>query len=154
MGYTGMSTGAAGNEVGIGKLRWIAAGFVGAFAASVLTVIYTGLMVEGSRSDFDAGFRSVTLSVGETQTVELVFESPLAHPAATLELVLPEFAGPAEQPELRELTRSAALDYGRNVYSVELVGVSPGSGYLVARVIADEPVGTYRVFVTVTAPAP
>ena len=37
------------------KLRWIAVGFIGAFALSILTVIYTGLNVEGVLGEFDAG---------------------------------------------------------------------------------------------------
>jgi hypothetical protein len=134
-----------------GRLRWIAAGFVAAFAASVLTVIYTGLMVEGSRSDFDAGFRSVTLSVAETKTVELVFDSSVASPAATLGLALPESVALADAPEQREATLPVTLGFGRNVYTVELVGLAPGGGYLIARLAAERPVGTERVFVTVTA---
>ena len=49
-------------ESGTRRPRWIALGFVGAFAASVFTVIYTGLNVGGySSAEFDAGHLS-TLS--------------------------------------------------------------------------------------------
>ena len=61
---------------GEGRARWVAAGFLGAFAASILTVIWTGLMVEGRPEEFDAGFRSVTMAAGEARAIELIFDVP------------------------------------------------------------------------------
>jgi hypothetical protein len=132
------------------RASWIAAGFIGAFAASIFTVIYTGLNVEGTSAEFDAGFRSVTLAPGERRTIELEFESPAAHPEATLEISLPPMleltAGPAGDGRRRPV----ALAPGGNTLTVEVAAVETGSGYIVARVEAGAPVGLYRVFVTVT----
>ncbi len=132
------------------RARWVAFGFLGAFAASVLTVIYTGLMVEGSPEEFEAGFRSVTLRVGETRSVELSFDSAVESQHAQLEISLPEAAGLADDPAERSPRRAVAVSYGQNAYTVDLVGRAPGSGYLVARLIAPDPVGIERLFVTVT----
>lgn len=129
------------------RARWIAAGFIGAFAASIFTVIYTGLNVEGSRADFDAGFRPVTLAPGEQRTIELVFDSPAAHPESTLDITLPPMLELAAGSEERS---AVALVPGSNSFRVVIEAREPGSGYLVARVEAEQPVGLYRVFVTVT----
>jgi hypothetical protein len=132
------------------RARWIAAGFLGAFAASVLTVIFTGLMVEQTPENFDAGFRSVTLRPGEIRSITLVFDVPRAVDAAQLELNLPDIvveAGPAAGAE----GRTVSLLPGDNEVPIEIRAVSEGSGYLVARIIADEPLALERVFVTVAA---
>ena len=129
------------------RARWIAAGFIGAFAASVLTVIYTGLNVEGTSAEFDAGFRSVTLAPGERRTIDLVFDSNAAHPESTLKITLPPMlalaAGSTEQS-------AVSLEPGSNRFSIVIEAREPGSGYLIGRVEAGEPVGLYRVFVTVS----
>jgi len=132
-----------------GRANWVAAGFLGAFALSVFTVIYTGLNVGGySSAEFDAGFRSVTMAVGEVRTVDLVFESTSQNPDATLSLIVPDavaLVGSAEVP--------VTLSAGENVVPVEVRGTEAGSGYLVARVESEEPIGLYRVFLTVEAPS-
>jgi hypothetical protein len=146
-----MNTESEKHTDGAGRARWIAAGFVGAFAASVLTVIYTGLMVEGSRSDFDAGFRSVTMTIGESRVLELFFDSPLPLANARLEVSLPDMLGFAEGAGGTSQSESVDLVVGRNVLSVEVRAHAAGSAYLVARVFGEEPVALERVFVTVTA---
>jgi len=144
-----MNTESEKSPAASGRVRWIAAGFLGAFAASVLTVIYTGLMVEGSRSEFDVGFRSVSLAPGEARSIELIFHSPLPVERARLTVELPpvlSFAGdgPAGVPE-----RTVPLEPGTNVFTVDVRGRSAGSGYLQARLAADEPIAVERVFITV-----
>lgn len=126
--------------------KWIAAGFIGAFAASVFTVIYTGLNVEGSNAEFDAGFRSVTLAPGERRSIELAFDSPAAYAEATLELTLP----PMLESPAGLAPMGVSLVPGANHFDVVVEATATGSGYLVARVESGDPVGLYRVFVTVT----
>ena len=139
------------DSTGTRKGRWIALGFVGAFAASVLTVIYTGLNVEGSRAEFDAGFRSVTMTVGDRREIELVFVADDEYPQAVLELTVPDAVRIGGQTASGPDGMALSLAAGRNEIPIEIVGAAPGSGYLTARVTADEPVGIYRLFVTVTA---
>jgi hypothetical protein len=135
---------------GFTKARWVALGFIVAFATSVLTVIYTGLNVEGSRADFDVGFRSVTLSPGETRIVDLVFESEAAHPDAMLEITLPDAVSIRGRSAGDAASIPVAVVTGENSFPVEIEAAAAGSGYLVGRLAAaDEAVGIYRVFVTV-----
>lgn len=130
---------------GKSRARWIAAGFLVAFATSVLTVIFTGLMVEGSRGDFDAGFRSLTLRPGETRSIEFVFEAPAAAEAVRFELSLPAMLATVGPPPA-----TIALRPGVNEIAVSIRAEAAGSGYLVARALGEEPLGLDRVFITVT----
>jgi len=134
-----------------GKARWIAAGFIGAFVASVLTVIFTGLMVEGSPSEFDAGFHSVTLAEGEVAAIALEFDLRDPVTGARLELNLPPMLERVDTGGGGPAAAALSLDPGSNELSVAVRAVAVGSGYLVARILADEPVALERVFVTVTA---
>lgn len=140
------------SPAGAGRARWIAAGFVGAFAASVLTVIYTGLMVEGRPGEFDAGFRSITLAPGETREIELRFESPAAFETAQLRLSLPGILEPAGRGDAAaSLERTVAVAPGANVYAVSVRALAAGGGYLEARLTGEAPIALERVFVTVAA---
>lgn len=132
------------------KVNLIAIGFIGAFFASIFTVIYTGLNVQGSRAEFDSGFRSVTLSVGERRTLDLHFESASEFPDAVLEVTLPDAVQLPGQVEPGPARRPVSIVAGENTIPFDIAASSPGSGYVFARVTAGEPVGVYRVFVTVT----
>ena len=133
-----------------GMARWIAAGFVLAFAASIFTVIYTGLMVEGSRAEFDAGFRTLELRVGETGEARFFFASEIAVASATLELEMPGMLEPVSPGGVAVASRQVAVVPGRNEFAVGLRAMAAGSGYVIARLSGDEPIGRDSVFVTVT----
>lgn len=136
-----------------GTARWVAAGFVLAFATSVFTVIYTGLMVEGSRAEFDAGFRTLEIGVGQRGEARFFIESETAVASATLELEIPAMVEPVAPAGAAAGPRRVTVVPGRNEFAVELRAVAAGSGYVIARVVGDEPIGRDSVFVTVTAPA-
>lgn len=146
-----MSDASSTRQPATGKARWIAIGFIGAFSASIFTVIYTGLNVEGSSAEFDSGFRSVTMAVGETRTVDLQFESASAYSQAVLEVTLPDAVQLPGRAESGVARRPVSVVSGENTFRIDIAASSPGSGYLEARVTAGQPVGIYRVFVTVTA---
>ena len=133
------------NRHGSGRARWVAAGFIIAFATSVLTVIYTGLMVEGTPGDFDADFRSVTMRTGESRPIRFAFDVPRAA-TARFELTIPEMLRTAGG-----VPTTIELRPGDNEVEVGFVAEQAGSGYLIARALGDEPLGLDRVFVTVTA---
>lgn len=145
-----MSEASDTRQGGTGKARLIAIGFLGAFFASVITVIYTGLNVEGSSAEFDSGFRSVTLMVGDRHTLEFQFDSAAAFPDAVLEVTLPDSVQSPGQTEPGPARRPVSIVAGENTIPFDIAASSPGSGYVVARVTAGEPVGVYRIFVTVT----
>jgi hypothetical protein len=133
---------------GIGKGNWIAIGFLAAFAASIFTIIYTGLNVQGSsRAEFDAGDRFVIIAPGEQRTIDFEFDSPAAHPEATLKITLPPMLDLVEGESVQS---QVSLVPGGNTFPIVVEGRENGEGYLVGRVQADgQPVGLYRVFVTV-----
>lgn len=134
---------------GVSKARWIAAGFMFAFAMSILTIIYTGLRVEGSPAEFKAGFRSVTMTVGEERGIELGFEAFSHEPEATLAIELPEMLDLVGRPGDPKPVLPVALEPGDNQFTVMVRAKAAGKGYLVARVAGEKPVGLDRVFVTV-----
>ena len=134
---------------GVTKGRLIATGFLLAFATSVGTVIYTGLNVEGNRAEFDAETRLLTLHVGESHVIALQFESERAASAATLEVNLPAGVDFEDRAAWRDRTTRVDLVPGKNTIPLSIVARDVGSGYLVARVAGDAPIGLYRIFLTV-----
>ena len=130
--------------------RWIASGFIAAFAASIATVILTGLNVQGSGRALDAGFLSVTMSVGDVRPVEFRFESGQAQAEASLAISLPDIVVATNAAAAG--SRQVSLVRGENRFAIEVRAVAPGSGFVVASLDADEPVAGQRVFVTVVAP--
>ena len=145
-----MNSDSASPRAGTRKAKWIARGFLAAFVLSVLTVIYTGLSVDGFVGEFDSGFRSVTFAAGESRSIDLRFDSPSGFSEASLEISLPgivEFASESEFPAGRQ---AVTIVPGENVFAVTVRGVEPGSGYLIGRIAAREPIDLYRVFLTVT----
>ena len=126
--------------------RWIAAGFIGAFAASILTVILTGLNVESVRGTPDAGFRSVTMAVGEIRRVELEFESERASAGAVIELSLPDVVAAVGNGLDRLPVR---IEPGSNAFTVELRAVAIGNGFVEASLSDGQRIDGERVFITV-----
>ena len=114
-------------------------------------MIYTGLMVEGSRAEFDAGFRTLEMRQGEVREARFFIDSEVAAADATLELVLPAFLEPADPGGGAVWQRRVAVVPGSNEFAVGLRAVATGSDYVQARVAGSEAIGRDSVFVTVTA---
>jgi hypothetical protein len=132
-----------------GKLSWIAVGFIGAFALSVLTVIYTGLNVRDHGAAFDGGFRSITMDIGAVQTIDLVFESQEELDDVMLEVTLPDMLQFAAQSDDRQAPRPVSLDIGSNRFSIDIEATAAGRGYLRSFVVKDLTIDVYRIFVIV-----
>lgn len=132
-----------------GKLSWIAVGFIGAFALSVLTVMYTGLNVRDHGAAFDGGFRSITMDIGEVQTIDLVFESQEELDDVMLEVTLPDMLQFAAQSDDRQAPRPVSLDIGSNRFSIDIEATAAGRGYLRSFVVKDLTIDVYRIFVIV-----
>jgi hypothetical protein len=125
--------------------RLAAAGFVAAFAASVLTVIYTGLLVEAPRTELVAGLPTVTMSLEQSQVVNLVFASAIELDGVTLLVDLPrgiELAGYAGQSRVEWSTNMSA---GRNILPLELVAHSTTGGQLIAQLGHGDQSKVFRV---------
>lgn len=113
--------------------RLIAAGFLGAFATSVLTVIVTGLWVGPPRSRPVDAAQEVTMRLHETKTVNLVFAAKTRLDDVVMRLELPpglELVGHAAARDVEWKTRLRA---GNNVLPLELVASDARGGRLVAR---------------------
>jgi anti-sigma factor RsiW len=125
----------------------VAAGFLIAFAASVFTVIYTGLMVEAPNTELSAALPSVSMVVEERRVVNLVFASSSALDEVSLRIDLPagvELAGYEGRSRVDWRTRLVA---GRNVLPLELIATEPTEGQLIARLGHGESSKIFRVFV-------
>ena len=111
--------------------RIVAAGFLGAFAASVLTVIVTGLWVRAPESQQPVS--EVAMSLHETKTVNLVFAAGMPLDDVAMSLELPVGIELAGHPAAHEVEWNTQLRAGNNVLPLELVAVDGLGGRLVAR---------------------
>jgi hypothetical protein len=130
--------------------RLIAGGFVAAFAASVFTVIYTGLLVDAPRTEIAAGLPTVTMALDETRTINLVFASASALDRVSLVIDLPDGIELVGHDGLRRVRWSTMLESGRNVLPLELVAREPVTGQLVALLEHGDQRKVFRVHVSVT----
>ena len=129
--------------------RIVAAGFVAAFAASVLTLIYTGLMVRAPDGDPLAGLPSVSLSVEESRTINLVFASATDIENVTLLVDLPRGIELAGYAGLRQVRWTTMLTAGKNVLPLELKALAGTGGELTARLQHGAAEKVFRVNVSV-----
>ena len=132
--------------------RIVAAGFLGAFGLTVLTVLLTGLWVRAPRSHTAAAPESsldVQLELHEQRTVNLLFASRTALDDVTLLVALPpgvELRGHEGQSQVVWRTR---LQAGNNLLPLELVATMPRGGSLGARLTHDGKETTFVVNVSV-----
>jgi len=108
------------------------AGFGTAIAAS-LALWFTVMMYLPQGGDASA-LQTVSMSVGQVQQVNLVFNSPEQLAQATFTLMLPENTEVDGYPGKRELTWTASLHKGSNRLSLPLRVAALGEGELVARI--------------------
>lgn len=131
--------------------RLVALAFVAAFGASVLTVIYTGLLVEAPRTRISAGLPSITMTAGQRRDVNLVFTAETDLPDAGLLIELPngvELAGHAGEQRIQWRTRLAP---GNNIVPLTLVAPAPAAGQIIARLTAGDSEKVFRIQVSVNS---
>ncbi len=107
--------------------------FLGAFGLTMLTVVLTGLNVQRPGSRRAAEAPTVTLTLGEPRTVNLVFASrtPLADVEFTVDL--PFGIELAEHPGERRVVGTTTLTAGTNALPLRVVAKSGSGGQLAAR---------------------
>ena len=124
--------------------RVVAFTFLGAFAMTMLTVVLTGLWVRSPSARREPETPAVTLTVGETRTINLVFGSRAALDDVEFTVDLPPGVELAEHPGQRRVMGRAALAGGDNALRLALVAREGRGGQLAARL---EQQGEQKVFV-------
>jgi hypothetical protein len=116
------------------SVSWVGAGFVAAFAASVLTVIYTGLLVEAPRTRIAAGLPNVQMAVGRERTVNLVFTSRTTAAGVHMSLTMPQGIEVVGHEGETTIEWTTALAAGNNILPLTLIAAAPADGQIVARI--------------------
>ena len=120
----------------------------------MLTVILTGLYVRSPSSLRKPETPAVTLTVGETRAIDLVFGSRVALEDVEFTVDLPAGIELAANPGQRRVTGRAALAGGDNALPLTLVARSGGGGQLAARLKRGAEQKVFVVDVTVVEPQP
>jgi hypothetical protein len=90
------------------------------------------------------------MRLDSVQAVRFFVNSEVADTEARLELDIPGILEPVAPRDGAVWQQSVAVVPGSNEFAIELRAVAAGSGYVIARVSGDEPIGRDSVFVTVT----
>ncbi len=117
--------------------RLAAAGFIGAFGLSIVTVLLTGLAVHAPRSRAVPQVAAVTLKPNRAQTVNLVFDSGTALDDVVVTVELPRGVELRGHELARRIEWDTKLVAGSNLLPLEIVATSGRGGELVARVRHD-----------------
>jgi hypothetical protein len=126
--------------------------FIGAFGLTMLTVILTGLSVRSPSTKRAPETPAVTLTIGETRTINLVFGSRGALEDVEFTVELPPGIELASHPGQRRVTGRAALAGGENALPLTLVARSGSGGQLAARLERRDEQKVFVVDVTVVEP--
>ena len=124
--------------------RVVAFAFLGAFGLTMLTVVMTGLYVRSPSARRAPETPAVTLTAGETRTINLVFGSRAALEDVTFTVDLPPGIELAAHPGERRVVGRAALAGGDNALPLTVVARGGNGGQLAAR---HEQQGDQKVFV-------
>jgi hypothetical protein len=129
--------------------RAVAFTFLGAFGATMLTVIMTGLWVRSPSSRRTAEVSTVALAPGEPRTIHLVFDSRTVLDDVELTVDLPAGVELVGRPGERRIVTGTALAAGSNALPLTLILRSGGGGQLAARLRQAGDQKTFVVDLTV-----
>jgi hypothetical protein len=132
--------------------RVTAFAFIGAFGLTMLTVVLTGLYVRSPSARRAAETPSVTLTIGQPHTINLVFDSRAALADVEFTVDLPPGIELAEHGGERRIVGHAKLTAGDNALPLTLVARSGGGGQLAARLRHGGEQKTFVVDVAVAGP--
>ena len=132
--------------------RVVAFAFLGAFGLTMLTVVLTGLYVRSPNARRAPETPAVTLTIGETRTINLVFGARLGIDDVEFTVDLPPGIELEAHPGQRRVTGQAALAGGDNALALTLVARSGGGGQLAARLKRRDEQKVFVVDVTVVEP--
>lgn len=128
--------------------RWVMTGFGGAVAAAMALWIVSGVFFSAP-SITESTVPSVTMTLEQPQTLNLVFASAEVLENATMTVFLPEGVEVAGFAGQREITWMTSLDEGRNILPLTLIATSPVGGELLANLQHEDHDKTFRLQVTI-----
>jgi len=131
------------------KWRWMLAGAGSAVAAGLVAVVVAGLLFDAELPHSGSPLPSVTMTLDEPRTVNLVFAAGEPLERAQLTLLLPEGIEVDGFPGRRELQWETSLAAGRNRLPLTLVAVDGTGGEIVARLEHTARGRTFRLHVDV-----
>lgn len=134
-----------------GRNRWLSTGVAAALVASVAVWIVSSALLDVTpvvtpRADIP----SVTMTLAQPQTVNLLFSSATELNNAELTLLLPPGVSLAGFEGQREVTWRTSLRAGRNILPLTLVGQLRAEGELQAILTHGDDDRAFRVLVRVT----
>lgn len=123
--------------------HWFSAGFGGALAAGIVMALVLGPMKTLLLPA--ASVETISMSVDESRTVNVVFHAPEAMAGVELELVLSDGLELDGRPGQRQLRWQTNLKAGKNRLTVPVRALKGGSGSLVTRLHSDGKQKEFRI---------
>lgn len=132
--------------------RVVGFAFIGAFGLTMLTVIMTGLYVRSPNAPRSPENPAVTLTVGETRTINLVFGSRVEVDDVEITVDLPPGIELKSHPGQHRVTAHATLAGGDSAVPLTLVARGGSGGQIAARLTRGGEQKVFVVDVTVVEP--
>jgi hypothetical protein len=124
--------------------RWqFAAGFGSAIAAGV--ALWFAVTLSSVQPETAQTLQTVSLDLGQTEEISLVFDSPEEFGQTTFALLLPDNAELQGYPGKHEFIWSASLRKGKNRLTLPIRVAAPGDGEIVARISQSDDVKIFRL---------
>ena len=131
--------------------RWLMTGFGGAIAAGIALWMVGGfLLTTPDLPIADPAIPSITMTLEEPRTINLVFASAEPLDAATLTVQLPIGIEMSGFPGQREVTSQTSLNTGKNLLPLKLIATSPVGGEVYATLSHDDRGRTFRLRVDIS----
>lgn len=125
-------------------------GFSMAFAASLFAALLVpGLFGTNGNDNTDSVLSSITMSMNDQRTVNIVFDSPEAVAEATITVSLPDNLRIAGYESLPVLKWNTPLRAGKNTLSIPLVARNSGEGIVHSQLEINGQAKTFTLLVDV-----
>lgn len=132
------------------RYRYWVRGFASAVAAGVAIFAVALMFLQPPQQTDGAGIPTVSMTLEDVRTVNLVFASAEMLDEATLTVTLPDGVEIVGFEGQREITWMTSLSVGRNVLPLKLVATSPVGGELLATLRHENDDRTFRLKVEIS----
>ena len=131
--------------------RWLMTGFGGAVAAGLVLWMVGGFFLTAPDLPLaDPAVPSITMTLEEPRTINLVFASAERLDNAMLTVRLPSGVEMSGFPGQREVTWQTSLNAGKNLLPLKLIATSPVGGEVYATLTHDDRGRTFRLTIDVS----